>query len=166
MNRWGRCGDEGMIGVLSGGEAELLRSHADGLVLLAERWLARCRWVDGSTRGSGRLVAGEPVDDERITAIVREHVPAGAADWEISWWAPVHLAETAEAARRVLRTLPESGGVVLLETARDVDAWCRLIGDVLAALHPCGDCCEDGHTSAQTWLESLLGPLLVGVTAL
>ena len=165
MNRWDRSGDEGMIGVMSGHEIELLRSYSDGLVLLAERWLARCRWVNGSTRGSGRLVADEPVYDERIIAIVREHVAAGAADWEISWWAPVCLAETAEAARRVLDTLPESGAVVLLETAQDVDAWCRLIGDVLAALNPYGDG-EDRPTSAQMWLESLLGPLLGGVTAL
>ncbi|WP_156213392.1 hypothetical protein [Lentzea aerocolonigenes] len=153
---------------MSRDEIELLRSYADGLVLLAERWLARCRWVTGSTRGSGRLFADEPVHDERIAAIVREHVPAGAADWEISWWAPVCLPETAAAARRVLGTLPQSGTVVLLESAQDVDAWCRLIGDVLAALHPHGDCCdaEDGPTSAETWLESLLRPLLVGATAL
>ncbi|KOV83959.1 hypothetical protein ADL03_19060 [Nocardia sp. NRRL S-836] len=157
-----------MIGVLSEDEVESLRSYSDGLVLLAERWLAGCRWVDGGTPGSGRLFADEPVNDERIAAIVREHVPAGAADWEISWWAPVYLPETAAAARRVLGTLPPSGTAVLLETARDVDAWCRVIGDVLAALHPRDDCCdaEYGPTSAQTWLESLLGPLLVGATAL
>lgn len=133
---WDRCGDGAVVGVLSREEITVLRSYAAGVVRLAEYGLKSCAWITGGSEGGGTWVPVEPVHDTRIVAIVRDHVPEGSLEWEVAWHAPDCLTASAAAARRAAATLPESGGVVVLESVEEVAAWCRLIGDVLAAIDP------------------------------
>jgi hypothetical protein len=162
-NRWDRCDDGTSVGVLTGEEVAALRSYADGIVRLAEYGLSGCTWVDGVTAATGRLVPNGPISDERLAAIVSDHLPVRTTDWEIAWHGVKCLRDTIDAARRVAATLPASGAVVVLKDVRDIDAWCRLIGDVLAALGPyrtAGTADEDKVLHTEAWLQSLLCDLL------
>lgn len=164
-NRWDRCGDETLVGVLAGEEIAVLRSYADGIVRLAEYELGRCTWIDGGTPGVGRLVPNGPISDRRLAAVVSDHLPEHLTDWEFAWHAVECLCDTIEAASRVAATLPTSDAVVVLEGMRDIDAWCRLIGDVLASLGAyrvdvkADD--EEKVLLTETWLQSLLRDLLL-----
>ncbi|GGU88110.1 hypothetical protein GCM10010178_92200 [Lentzea flava] len=148
-----------MVGVLSREEIAVLRSYAAGVVRLADYGLKSCTWIAGRSEESGLWVPAEPVHDTRIVAIVKGHLPEGSLDWEVAWHAPDCLTASAAAARRAAATLPESGGVVVLESIEDVAAWCRLIGDVLAALDPYAEGrpreVQDAAQRTSDWLEAL-----------
>ncbi|MET8759918.1 hypothetical protein [Lentzea sp. NPDC004782] len=125
-----------VVGVFTQEEITTLRFCADAVVRLAEFGLRGCVWVGGGALGIGRLVPRGPLTDQRLVAIVSDHLPVTAADWEIAWHAVECLNDTVRAARRVAVTLPMADAVVVLRGASDIDAWCRLIGDVLVSHDP------------------------------
>lgn len=156
---WDKRGDGAVIGVLSREEIIVLRSYVDGVVRLAEYGLKSGVWITQGSDGVGTWVREGPVRDARIAAIVRDHLPEVTLDWEIAWHAQDCLSTSASAARRVASALPESGGVVALESVEDIEAWCRLIRDVLAVIVPHADGrpseVQDAAARTSEWLETL-----------